>query len=110
MTMKPETVAVTPSNAQPIRGSQHDLWISERYVLTISIDKQCNYFPPIAEQCGQLNEMIQGLARAAKAVTYHAENDEKADSAFSMQPIDNVMDAIILLSQLSQAIRSEAQA
>lgn len=107
MNMKPKNAAVTPANANPGNVSEHDLWIGGRDVLTIAFNKQCKMFPPVVEHCDQLNEMIQGLARAAKAVIFHAENDPTVDTSFAMQPIESITDAIILLSQLSGAVRSE---
>ena len=90
-------------------GSTHDLWIGDHQVLTVTIDKRCHEFPPVAEQCDTLNEMIGGLARAAKAVVFHAANDTESTADFAMQPIEDIASAIILLSQLSSAIRHESR-
>ena len=107
--MANESVAIATGQASDKRGSKHDLWITGGdVVLTVTIDKQCKEFPPRFEQCGHLNNTIQGLARAAKAVVFHAENDPTGDTSFAMQPIEDIADAIILLSQLSDAIRIEA--
>jgi hypothetical protein len=88
-------------------GSRHDLWIGDRNVLTISIDKNSCEFPPTFDNCGDLNTIIQGLARAANSVMYQAENDETVKISFAMQPIGDIANAIILLSQLSQAVLEE---
>lgn len=110
MTMKPENIAVTPAFAKPTDGSEHSLWIGgEECVLTITLNKHSRAFPPTTEKCDYLNQMIQGLARAAKDVIYRATNDANTDPEFVIQPVDDIADAIILLSQLSEAIRSEAQ-
>lgn len=107
MTMKPEKAAITPANADLVNVSEHDLWVGDRDVLTIAFNKQCEKFPPTVDHCDQLNEIIQGLARAAKAVIFHADNDPEVDMSFAMQPIESISNAIILLSQLSSAVRSE---
>ncbi|UJJ58237.1 hypothetical protein [Rhodanobacter denitrificans] len=100
------SVTTATGKASAKTGSKHDLWITGGdKVLTVTIDKQCKEFPPETEHCRHLNNTIQGLARAAKAVVFHAEND--SDASFAMQPIEDIADAIILLSQLSDAIRSE---
>lgn len=88
-------------------GSTHGLWISDKTVLTVAVDRKSNEFPPHWEQCKSINQMIQGLARAANAVVYHAENDEQTDTFFALQPINDIANAIILLSQLSEAVTDE---
>jgi hypothetical protein len=110
MNMKPASVAVTPANTKSVKVREYDLWLSEQYVLTVAFNQQCKAFPPLIDHCDKLNEMIQGLARAAKAVVFHAENDSKVDSSFAVQPIESISDAIMLLSQLSEAVRSELRA
>jgi len=106
--MAKKSVAIATGSASVERGSKHDLWITGgNAVLTVTIDKQCKEFPPETEHCRYLNNSIQGLARAAKAVVFHAENDSTVDTSFAMQPIEDIADAIILLSQLSDAIQSE---
>jgi len=88
-------------------GATCDLWIGGgSEVLTLSIDKHSKAFPPDIKQCQALNNTIQGLARAAKAVVFHADND--SDTSFAMQPVEDIADAIIILSQLSAAISAEA--
>jgi hypothetical protein len=87
-------------------GSTHSLWIGE-HVLDIHIDKSCNGWKPNLEQCHALNTTIQGLARAAKAVIFHSQNDPKTDITFAMDPISDIADAIILLTQLSDAVQHE---
>lgn len=88
-------------------GSRHDLWIGEREVLTVGIDKDSREFPPVFRHCDDLNGMIQGLARAAHAVVYQAENDNAVETSFALQPISDIVRSIILLSQLSQAVIEE---
>lgn len=91
-------------------GSNHDLWINGgKAVLTVALNKECKAFPPHGDLCGCLNKTIQGLARAAKAVVFHAQNDPSVATEFAMQPIDDIVDAITLLSQLSEAIREELE-
>jgi hypothetical protein len=109
MTIKPEISAVTPANVNSADVRDHGLWIGGSDVLTIALDKKSKAFPPTVEHCAQLNEMIQGLARAAKAVIFHAENDHQVDAEFAMQPVESIADAIILLSQLSEAVLSEVR-
>lgn len=102
------SVAIETGSSSVEKGSKHDLWVAGgNMVLTVTIDKQCKDFPPETRQCGHLNNTIQGLARAAKAVVFHAENDSKVETSFAMEPIEDIANAIILLSQLSDAIRSE---
>jgi len=110
MNMKPENVAITPANTQSTGGSEHALWIGGGgdSVLTFTLDKTSG-FPPNTDQCAHLNQMIQGLARAVKDVMFRAENDVHTDSEFASQPIVDIVDAIIMLSQLSEAVRVEAQ-
>ncbi|GGA01367.1 hypothetical protein [Dyella caseinilytica] len=110
MNMKPENAAITPANANPMKGSEHGLWIGEHDVLTIAIDQQSKKFPPTIDHCSQLNKMIQGLAIAAKAVIYRAENDSSIDTSFAMLPIGDIADSIIILSQLSEAVALETNA
>lgn len=104
--MASESVATTSAAPATRCGSTHDLWIKSS-VLTVRIDKNDSDSPPEFDQCRQLNETIQGLARAAKAVIYQADNDTTSDAIFCMQPIEDIADAIILLSQLSRAVQSE---
>ena len=89
-------------------GSKHDLWIG-REVLAIQIDCKDKSYPPARPQCENLNRMIQGLARAAKAVVHQSENDTSQAADFAIQPVDDIADAIILLSQMSEAIRLEIE-
>jgi hypothetical protein len=109
MTMKPENIAISPANRKSAGGGEHALWIGGggESVLTFTLDKN-HHFPPHADQCAYLNQMIQGLARAVKDVMYRAENDVNTDSEFASQPIVDIVDAIIMLSQLSEAVRAEA--
>lgn len=99
----------TVSIAKPVEISdsakKFDLYISGGNVLTMLLDGKCNEFPPDADTCANLNLTIQGLARAARAVVYHAENDDQVDALYAMQPVESIADAIILLSQLSEAAR-----
>jgi hypothetical protein len=111
MNMKPEDVAVTPAHTNSLGGREHSLWIggSGESVLTITLNKRSKAFPPHAEHCAYLNEMIQGLARAAKSVIYQAEKDPQIDADFVMRPIEDIVDTIVMLTQLSEAVRSEVQ-
>ena len=99
----------TVSAASPVTVSdaveKFDLSIAGGNVLTILLDGKCREFPPDADTCANLNLMIQGLARAARAVVYHAENDDEIDGMYAMQPVETIADAIIMLSQLSEAAR-----
>lgn len=99
-----------PARAEGAR--EYALWIGGDHgsVLTISIDKRTKGFPPDFEQCQLLNDMIQGLARAARSVAYHARTDLSADTEFLMGPAEDIADAIMLLSQLSAAVCAEASA
>jgi hypothetical protein len=103
------SASLTADSQQARSGSNHDLWIGAGSVLTISINKQSKAWAADEEQCGYLNRMIQGLARAAKSVKFHADNDVSVDTDFVMQPVEDIADAIVLLSQLSEAIRAEAR-
>lgn len=89
-------------------GSTHGLWIGDDCVLTFDINKASREFPPSLDQCTKLNAMIQGLARAARATVYYAEN-APSNADFLMQPVEDIADAILLLSQLSQAVLDETQ-
>jgi hypothetical protein len=111
MNMKPENDAITPANSNPMKGSEHALWIGGggESLLTFTLNKNTRAFPPRIDQCAYLNQMIKGLARAVKDVMYRAENDVTANSDFVMQPIADIADAIIMLSQLSEAVQAEAQ-
>lgn len=101
------SVAKVRTPKAPARsGSEHGIWIGDE-VLTIVVDKDCAGFPPDAQQCKSLDKMIQGLARAMKSVTYQAENDTTQCGIFVQQPIEDLADAIILLSQMSEAVRHE---
>jgi hypothetical protein len=108
--MASKSVATTDNPAAS--GSKHDLWIGADggAVLTITIDKRSMEFPPDIKQCHRLNEMIQGLARATRAVAYAASNDPSGNTDFEMQPVEEIADAILVLSQLSAAICAEASA
>lgn len=97
---------VSTPQAPALSGSEHGIWIGDE-VLTIVVDKDCDGFPPSTEQCKSLDRMIQGLARAIKSVTYQAENDTTQCGIFVRQPIEDLADAIILLSQMSEAVRHE---
>jgi hypothetical protein len=112
MTMKPESVDTAIDTAQTMSGSRHDLWIGGDggEVLTITIDKYSKAFPPDVKQCQLLNDMIQGLARATRSVVYHASNETSVDTEFVTQPIEDIVDATMILSQLSAAICAEAHA
>lgn len=109
MTMKPRNVDAAIEVAQAMGGRRCDLWIGggDGEVLTITIDKHSKAFPPDVKQCARLNDMIQGLARAARSVAYHARIEPSADTEFLMGPTEDIADAIMLLSQLSAAICAE---
>ncbi|MBN8224824.1 MAG: hypothetical protein J0L89_08415 [Xanthomonadales bacterium] len=102
-----KSVATCPEVAES--GSEHDIWLAGgSVVLTIELDRNNKNFPPDAKQCPILNEMIQGLARAAKSVIYQAMHDGSAEPEYFVQPIESIADTIIMLSQLSAAVQSEA--
>ncbi|WP_158881467.1 hypothetical protein [Rhodanobacter sp. L36] len=105
--MATESVSTRKRQPSAAQRSKHDLWIADDKVLTITVDRKCKHFPPEVEQCDRINEMIQGLARAAKSVIFHVENDTGSDAEFATRPIGDIANAIILLSQLSTAIRTE---
>jgi len=105
--MAMQSVANRSEEAPAIRGSNHDLWIGGKRVLTIALDRGTKGYPPHAEQCLELNNMIQGLALAAKAAVYQAENDTAGKSELATQSIESIADAITLLSQLSVAVQRE---
>lgn len=86
-------------------GSNVDLWIGDD-VLTVKVDRASNNFPAVPEQCAKLAWIIQDMARAAKAVIHHAENDS-GDTTFNYGPLDGLLDGILLLTQLSEGIRAE---
>lgn len=104
--MANESVAIESDPAPVAWGSAHDLWIGEE-VLTIRIAKTDTAFPPAAADSIALNEMIEGLARAAKALIYQGDNDARADLPFVAPAISSVIDSIILLSHLSGAVQRE---
>ncbi len=92
------------------RGSEHGLWIHGGNVLSVTLDRESKGFPPDLKCCGSLNRTIQGLARAIQSVVYHAESQGSelpVDGEFLMQPVEDLTDAIVLLSQLSDAIVHE---
>lgn len=100
-----ESVATLPVSQA---GTEHDLWVGGRNVLSIRLDLGSKHFPPAPHHCADINQMIQGLARSAKAVVFQAENEtDGVETSFLLQPLDDIADAIILLSQLSEAVRSE---
>lgn len=84
----------------------HDLWIGDK-VLSIGLAPKLGHFPADPEQIENLNQMVCDLARAAKGVLYHAENGE-GEVEFLVQPVEAIADAIILLTQLSEAVRATA--
>lgn len=96
-----ESVAITPKDYR-----SHDLWISS-HVLSIRMDTNPIEWQPDMEHVSLLNQMIQGLARAAKAVALYAEDHDNPE--FEVQPVEQIGDAIVLLSQLSEAIRTEVE-
>lgn len=88
-------------------AAEYGLWIGKE-VLTIAMGQSSLAFEPTLAQTGHLNKMIQGLARAAKSVVVHAEDDKHTE--FVIQPIEDIADAIILLSQLATAVQDELNA
>ncbi|MCD7097187.1 hypothetical protein [Stenotrophomonas sp. MMGLT7] len=102
--MASESVSTRPNTES---GSPHDLWLMQE-MLTVGLTRDSKGFPPEADHCVEINRMIQGLARAARSVVYQAGTDTTQDAQFAMQPIDEIAAAIILLSQLSEAVRIEA--
>jgi hypothetical protein len=89
-------------------GSEHALWLGNGDVLSFTLDRNSKSFPPVIKDCQPLNQTIQGLTRALKAVIFQADNDEKMDREFASQPIVDIADAILILSQLSEAVVYEA--
>lgn len=104
--MATESVAIKTIAPPPATHREHDLWIGDKRVLTIGLDAESRAFPPDVEHLPAINNTIQLLARAAKAVVYYAEN-QGGDTAFLMQPVEGIANAIILLSQLSDAVQHE---
>lgn len=86
-------------------GHEHDVWIGPEHVLSLKLDKGTRGFPPSQEIAQAMGRMIQGLSRASRAVIHHSE--DQRDPAFHMQPVEDISDAIILLSQLREAVESE---
>lgn len=93
------------SELQTLGLNEVDLWLAGNDVVTLMVDPNSDMSRPGPENCAHINQMIQGLARAARAVVYHAENDDRVDTEFAMQPIESIAESIILLSQLSEGIR-----
>lgn len=86
-------------------AEEFDMFIGPLAV-TIEINPNNKGWPPAHEQCEHLNKMIYGLAGAARSVIYQAENDKTNDYCGSMEPMTRLVDSILLLSQLSEVIRS----
>lgn len=105
--MASESVTTNLSQPEAQCFRELSLWLGEDQVLSICLDRNSKGFPPVREHPGRINMMIQDLARAAKATIYQAENDPKGDASFHLQPISGITDAIILLSQLSDAVQGE---
>lgn len=82
------------------------LWISND-LLAVNIDRQS--VPTEPKHAVLLQDMIQGLARAARAVAYQVQTDDKADPEFLVQPIEDIANAIVLLSQLSAAVSEDIE-
>lgn len=95
--------------AGPVAVTQCDLFLARGDVLSISLDPDGKNFPPTEAHCASIQEMIEGLARAARAVVYHAENDTATDACYAMQPVESIADAIVMLSRLSEAVRLSAK-
>lgn len=85
-------------------GSEHGLWLNIDQVLSITLNRESQGFPPTLDHCTRINTMIQGLARAARSVMFHA---ERAEDEFVAQPVEDIADAILFLSQLSNAVQEE---
>lgn len=98
-------VAAFPAAAK-VRDA-HALWVGKSSVLEVSMDPKSTGYPPAQEHSVALNTMVQGLARALRSVVYHAEHDASSDAAFLMQPVEDIADAIVLLTQLSGAVQQE---
>jgi len=96
-----------PNAPSASSDNRHALWLSGGDVLEISPYRGRYGFPADPKHIPALNKMIQDLARAARAIVYSAGNDDSNDSDFLMQPIEGVVDTIILLSQLSDAVHHE---
>jgi len=100
--------SVATANHEPAAGwTKHDLWIGNKAVLTVAMGRDCREFQPQREHCRSLNLMIQGLAQATKSLIYQAENDTSIETNFVIQPLEEIANAIILFSQLSEAVRAE---
>ncbi|GAB3094940.1 hypothetical protein [Lysobacter terrae] len=97
----------TTAQRAVVSNRTHDLWLGDR-VLTITIPGDSKGFGPDAEGLAALAGMIRDLSRATKAVVYRVENDGDGSNAeFHTYPIDGISDAIILLSQLAEAVNAE---
>lgn len=97
-------LATPATQSQSGPGSPFDLWLGTR-VLTVHANRSSMRFPPHPEQIAALHKIICDLARAAKSVVYHAENEESPE--FVVQTIEGISDAIVLLSQLADGIHDE---
>lgn len=89
---------------KPPREETHDLFLGDK-VLTVGIDPFHMGFRPADEQCDAINQMILGLSRAGKSVIYQADNDKTSEYWMHMEPMEAILDSIVLLAQTSHAIR-----
>lgn len=103
--MATESVATLTAAEIPSAGSEHELWLGNGDVLSITLNRESKGFPPTADHIQPLHYMLQGLARAAKCVVDRAGDVEVNE--FNMQPVSDIADAIILLSQLAEGVRHE---
>lgn len=105
----------TPDQIASKATTSCDLWVGKALVLTVGLDKATKGCPADPQHIVALSRMVQGLARAQRAVAFQAENDTSNDASFLVQPIEDIADAIVLLMQLSDAVqetlapRSEVQ-
>lgn len=90
------------------RAETHDLWLGDNAVLSVALGTKGG-FSPAPEHIERISKTIQGLARALKAVVFHAEHApaESGSADFLMQPVEDIAGAIMVLSQLSEAVDRE---
>lgn len=107
--MATKSVATQQQKAVSSNGKEYDLWLRGGTVLTVGVDRNCKAFPPDRQNIAAINQTIQDLARAAKAVVFHAGNagEDEGSTEFLMEPIEGIADSIIFMAQLSEAVREE---
>jgi hypothetical protein len=107
--MATKSVATQQQKAVSSNGNEYDLWLRGSTVLTVGVNRATRAFPPDRQNIAAINQTIQDLARAAKAVAFHAENADEAEGSveFLMRPIEGIADSIIFMAQLSEAVREQ---